>query len=126
LEETHQTLHKTTHELCNKAKTYLYEIAGKESAVIGLGGGVDSSVTTYLSCKSIGNKNTYVMLLPSQSTPKQDLEDAYSVIEILGILKENVVFINIDDYVNSIVKALGSNLDKVSVGNIKARIRMIL
>ncbi len=96
------------------------EASGKKGGVIGLSGGIDSSVVLKLLAQA--TKNVYVLLMPSESTPKQDIEDSYN---LLGSVEVPYSEIIIDDLVKSFSSKVDSN-DKVLVGNIKARVRMTL
>ncbi|EWG07545.1 MAG: NAD synthetase [Candidatus Aramenus sulfurataquae] len=107
--------------IVNRLKEYLEE-SGKEGFVVGLSGGIDSSVTTVLVSKA--TNNFFVLLMPSSSTPKEDMEDAYSVISMVKA-KEKSKLIPIDDVVNDISKKVETQ-DKLVIGNVKARIRMTL
>ncbi|MCI2415444.1 MAG: NAD+ synthase [Candidatus Aramenus sp.] len=107
--------------IVNRLKEYLEE-SRKDGLVVGLSGGIDSSVTTVLVSKA--TNNFFVLLMPSSSTPKEDMEDAYSVISMVKA-KEKSKLIPIDDVVNEISKKVETQ-DKLVIGNVKARIRMIL
>ena len=111
--------------ISNRIRWYILEYAQKDAGIIGLSGGVDSSVTTYLTVRALGPERVYVYLLPSSSTPKEDLEDAFKVIENLKIPDTNWEIIRIDDIVASFEKTLGS-LTHIERGNVMARIRMII
>ncbi|MEA1894670.1 MAG: NAD+ synthase [Euryarchaeota archaeon] len=98
--------------------------SGASGAVIGLSGGIDSTITAYLTTRAIGAENVLGILLPIQNlTPEQDTDDAidiadrlgieYRVIEISGILRSFSGFI--PDYDPGAA---------VSNGNLIARIRM--
>ncbi len=94
----------------------------KNGMILGLSGGIDSSVIAYLVSKA--TENFYILLMPSSSTPKEDMEDSYSMISMIKA-ESKFRLINID----SITKILSENIvtnDKLIIGNIKARIRMIL
>jgi NAD+ synthase len=108
-----------------RLRYYILDFANRNKYVVGLSGGVDSSVTTYLAVKSLGPRNVHVLLLPSNSTPKQDIEDAYELINFLNIPKENVAYIEIDEIVDEFSNLLDVK-DSLGVGNIKARVRMII
>ncbi len=107
--------------IVGRLKEYL-EDSGKDGYLIGLSGGIDSSVTTVLVSKA--TSNFYVLLMPSSSTPKEDMEDAYSVLSMVKA-KEKSKLINIDGVVGEISKLVETQ-EKIIVGNIKARTRMIL
>jgi len=108
-----------------RLRHYVFDYAHRQNAIIGLSGGVDSAVTCFLAVKALGAERTHVLLLPSRTTPPEDLKDADSIIHFLSIPQENVVKINIDEFVDRISSTVHVS-DKVGVGNIKARVRMIL
>lgn len=57
--------------------------------VIGLSGGIDSSVSAALAVKAIGKENVFGMLLPSKFTSKEHIEDALELANQLGIKTNN-------------------------------------
>ncbi len=100
--------------------------SGAGGAVIGLSGGIDSSLTAYLSVESLGSENVLGLLLPEKGiTSEQDIADALEVVKILGI--EHKV-IEISWVLQSFSKAI-ADFDKtnmVASGNLKARTRMCI
>jgi NAD+ synthase len=105
---------------------YVRTYSGRRKAIIGLSGGVDSAVVACLATKAVGSENTYLYLLPSNSTPQEDTEDAKSIIQMLGIPKGNTRSITIDRYVSELAASVRSRKDRLIVANIKARVRMTL
>ena len=110
-------------EISNFLKEYAIKANG---FVLGLSGGIDSTVTAYLCAKVINPNNVLALIMPDpEVTPKNDVEDAinvaktlsfqYRIIDISKIL--NAFSLSIPDFSN---KAL------VAVGNLRARIRMCL
>lgn len=90
--------------------------------VIGLSGGVDSSVTAALSVKALGNGKVLGLIMPdSDITPREDVNDALHLTSILKI-KHQIIDIK------NIVKTYKENLklegDRIADGNLRARIRM--
>lgn len=95
----------------------------KDGVVIGLSGGIDSTVTAYLCVKALGNQNIIGLIMPEANvTPEEDIKDAITVATKLNI---EYHVIDITNYVKSI-EALIPNADQVSKGNIRARMRMII
>lgn len=95
-------------------------------AVIGMSGGIDSSLTAYLAVEALGSENVIGLMLPEKGiTSKQDVEDATEVAETLGI--EHMV-IEIEPVLRSFSKVITS-FDKTNLvagGNLKARTRMCI
>jgi NAD+ synthase len=97
---------------------------GLKKLIIGLSGGVDSSVVTFLTTKALGKNNVLIALMPYGNLCPQDLADAKIVIKTLGISSLNIFKIDIKKTVNQIVSAK-SKMDKIRKGNIITRVRMI-
>lgn len=98
--------------------------SGFKKLVIGLSGGIDSSVTAFLAVKALGNKNVLIALLPYGNLNIPDLEDAQLIIGKLKIPSKNVFKINIKKVVDKIV-CFDPSMSKIRKGNIIARVRMI-
>ena len=61
---------------------------GLSKAVIGLSGGVDSALSTYLAARALGAENVHALLLPYRSSTPESISDAESVVLDLGISSE--------------------------------------
>ena len=58
----------------------------KDGVVIGLSGGLDSSVAAVLSVKALGNKRVVAFILPEgKLTPRTDLSNAQKIVKNLKI-----------------------------------------
>ncbi|MCS7117227.1 MAG: NAD+ synthase [Thaumarchaeota archaeon] len=111
--------------LSKRLRQYVLDYAGRTGGVIGLSGGLDSTVTSYITVRALGPERVRCLILPTSVTPKEDLRDALKVVEELSIPEANYRVIDIDP----IVEELSSSLtvtDKVVKGNITARVRMIM
>lgn len=95
--------------------------AGFEKGVLGLSGGVDSSVAAFLTAKALGKQNVVGVLMPYKTSSPDSKEDAENVAKALGI-KHEVVDITpmVDAYIS-----LQPSMDNVRKGNVMARERMI-
>ena len=95
--------------------------AGFHRGVIGLSGGVDSAVSTFLTAEALGKENTIAVLMPYRSSSAKSVEDARTVIDKLQIRSETV---DISAMVDAYCEAWKVG-DKVRRGNVMARMRMI-
>ncbi len=98
--------------------------ASAEGVVIGLSGGVDSSVTLALAVEALGKERVHGLVLPdTRVTPQEDIDDALGIASKFGI---KVSRVDIDPIVESFKKAVSFYRpeDKVSLGNVRARVRM--
>jgi NAD+ synthase len=107
--------------LISELRNYIIN-SGKKGGIMGLSGGIDSSVTAVLLSKAV--ENYKILIMPSESTPKRDVEDAMKIIKMIGA-EDKYEIIEIDDIVKKISEKVKTK-DKVNIGNIKARTRMIL
>ncbi|MGZ7048696.1 MAG: NAD+ synthase [Methanobacterium sp.] len=114
---------KSVDEICNFIKSKLKE-SKTDGLVIGLSGGLDSSTVAYLSAKIIDGDKILGLVLPSETTSSEDIEDAINVAKILGIKYK---IINIDDLIAPFPKICPEcSKSHLANGNLKARIRMMV
>lgn len=94
---------------------------GFERALVGLSGGVDSAVTTYLAARAIGAENVIAVRMPYRTSSPDSLEHARLVIEDLGVQERTVdITAAVDGYLTQEPDA-----DATRRGNVMARMRMI-
>jgi NAD synthase len=68
--------------------------SGAEGFVIGLSGGIDSSVTLSLALKALDKNRLHVLIMPEEGvTLKEDIEDAIELCEVNN-LSYNIIYIN--------------------------------
>ncbi|MDD3421288.1 MAG: NAD+ synthase [Methanocellales archaeon] len=102
------------------------ENANAEGAILGLSGGIDSSVTAFLSAQALGNENVLGILLPEKGITKEDdIYDALGIIKKLGIEHKVIEISGILDILESAIPNYDPN-ERVCNGNLKARIRMCI
>jgi NAD+ synthase len=104
--------------------------ANVDGIVIGVSGGIDSSVTLTLCKRALDKKTIYSLMMPDvEVTPKEDVEDAFHLTERLDIDCE---LVNIREIYSSFMKSTTTknvdklNRQKLAKGNVRARIRMTL
>lgn len=112
--------------LTRRLRDYVIDKSRRDAVIVGVSGGVDSSLVAYLAIKAIGAEHSYFYMLPSASTPKEDMEDAYAVLQFSHANRSNTRIIPIDDIVAAFEDRLSERLDRVAIGNIKARVRMTM
>jgi NAD+ synthetase len=93
-----------------------------DRVVIGLSGGVDSSLVAYLATEALGAPNVMGVRMPYRTSSPDSLAHAQMVIEALGIPSRTV---DISSSVDALAQALGAAGEPSRLGNIMARTRMI-
>jgi NAD+ synthase len=97
--------------------------SGANGVVVGLSGGVDSSVAFVLCVKALGRANVLAALLPSKHTPAGDTEDAVRLADEWGVRRVSVA---ISPLVDALISATGSGAVKLARANVQARVRMTI
>jgi NAD+ synthase len=95
--------------------------AGFSKAVLNLSGGLDSSLTCYLSAEALGAENVLALILPYKSSTPDSSEHAQLVIETLGVQS---ITIPITAMADALIERF-PEMGRVRQGNIMARMRMI-
>jgi len=116
-------IHKTVEIINSFIKDKLNE-SNSKGFVIGLSGGIDSSLVAYLCARAVGSDKIFGLVLPSDTTSSECVKDAVKVAEKLGIKYK---IFNIDHLIKPFPK-LCSKCSKSNLANanLNARIRMIL
>ena len=116
--EVHNALIFGLKEYCEKL--------GFKKVLIGLSGGMDSALVTYLAVQALGKENVNVVLMPSKYSSEGSINDSLKLIENLGISHNQV---SIQNVVNEIQSALTEPFNILPEGlteeNIQARVRGI-
>src|SRR3972149_6052230 len=97
---------------------------GFKKVIVGLSGGIDSALVTYIAVKALGKDNVHVVMMPSHISSRGSKKDSKKLIEKLGIKSD---LISIRPAFTTILKALSPSFKKVKPDvteeNLQARIR---
>ncbi|MBI4679940.1 MAG: NAD+ synthase, partial [Nitrospirae bacterium] len=104
-------------------KDYVYK-NGFKNVVIGMSGGVDSSLVAAVAVDAIGKEHVHGLFMPSPYTSKESYEDVYALAGNIGI---KIVTIPINSIYKTYLKTLSKNFKgtktDITEENIQARIR---
>jgi NAD+ synthase len=96
--------------------------SGRKGYLVGMSGGLDSSVVAALCARSVGPEQTAGIHLPATDSGTRDESDAREFAESLGISFNTI---SIDGFVESFLTLEGTD-NQLKLGNIKARCRMVV
>jgi NAD+ synthase len=105
--------------LCSFIRQELHKF-GFRKGIVGLSGGLDSSVCAALGARALGGKNILGMILPYKDTFGKDVEDALALARKLGIRTR---LLDISPMVDAYFSRVPTK-DRVRIGNKMARERM--
>ena len=113
---------KTKEEIIKFIKDKVSE-ANANGLVVGLSGGIDSTLTAYLATEAVGKQNVFGIIMPSTTTPTEDKIHGTDIAKILGIDYKEIA---IDSILNEFlsVTSYKTENEQLAIGNLKARIRM--
>jgi NAD+ synthase len=92
--------------------------SNSNGVILGLSGGIDSSVITYLCSRVLKDKTLALVMPDSKISPKEETEDALKIIDKLGI---DYKLLDINLIVSEYSKYLEPN--ERALGNLRARVR---
>ena len=100
--------------------------AGLNGAVVASSGGIDSAVTLHLTTKALGSDNVTVITMPERDvTPERDIMDVMLHCERLNLTCNTVDITPILHVMQQSLEKYDPN-ERISSGNIRSRIRMII
>lgn len=95
---------------------------GFRKAVLGLSGGVDSSLSCFLAAEALGPENVLALLMPYRTSSPESTEHALQVVNITGVSHKTVeITPMVEPYLES-----DPQMSDVRRGNVMARMRMIV
>ncbi len=104
---------------------YCYKL-GFKKVLIGLSGGIDSALVTYIAVKALGKENVHVILMPSEFSSEGSIKDSEKLISKLGISSEQIsIQPVVDKTIEILSKAFKDKPADVTEENLQARVRGI-
>ncbi|MHA1963762.1 MAG: NAD+ synthase [Candidatus Thorarchaeota archaeon] len=105
--------------IVNFIRTYVKK-SGCNGAVLGLSGGVDSSLVAVLACEAIGSEKVLGIMMPVDAEKDAaNVADAKSLAETLGMRHE------LFELRQAVAAYESLSLERVALGNLTARLRMV-
>ena len=99
-----------------------FERRSFDRAVVGLSGGVDSAVTTFLAAEALGADNVLAVRMPYRTSNPESLAHAQLVVDALRVKSRTIdISAAVDGYLSN-----ESDADPARRGNVMARERMIV
>ncbi len=97
---------------------------GFQKAVIGLSGGIDSSLVACIAIDALGKNNVVGVFMPSMYSSNESREDASLLAENLGIQFKEIPITDVyDTYLNTFSAHFSGRKPDITEENIQARIR---
>jgi NAD+ synthetase len=104
-------------------KEYFEKMKFKK-AVVGLSGGLDSAMVTYIAVEALGKENVHVVLMPSKYSSRGSVTDSQKLINNLGISSDNVsIQPVVDETLRQLKPKFNQKFGNLTEQNIQARIR---
>jgi NAD+ synthase/NAD+ synthase (glutamine-hydrolysing) len=100
-----------------------FDKTGFSEAILGLSGGIDSSVAATLAVDALGAENVYGVSLPGAVTSEQSITDARAVASNLGIEFDSIPIAESVEATRSQLAGHGEAPTGVAVENLQARVR---
>ncbi len=97
---------------------------GFDKAIIGLSGGIDSSVSLVLTVRALGSENVRVLLMPSEFSSSHSVTDSEKLVQNLGCRKDTIAIHDIyHTFLDSLKPIMEDTSFDVTEENIQSRIR---
>ncbi len=123
IEKAYAPVQEVYHALVLGTRDYLKK-NGFKSAVIGLSGGIDSSLVAAVACAAIGKNQVAGVFMPSPYSSRESREDAILLARNLGMKMLTIpIHQPFDAYLNTLRGAFAGTRQDVTEENLQARIR---
>lgn len=97
---------------------------GFRKALVGLSGGIDSALVTYIAVQALGRENVHVIMMPSEYSSTGSLKDSEKLIANLGISSDTIPIQPVFERVKEVMKPVFGDLpEDVTEENIQPRVR---
>ncbi len=118
-EEIHDVLIYGIKEYCKKLNF--------EKVLVGLSGGLDSAIVTYLAVQALGNEYVHVVMLPSKYSSKGSVKDSEKLIANLGISSNKISIQPVVDKTLELLHPIFGNFpEDITEENLQSRTRGLL
>lgn len=95
-----------------------------KKVLVGLSGGMDSALVTYIAVKALGAENVNVILMPSKYSSEGSVKDSEALINKLGITANNIsIQTVVDETLNQLKLNFDSDIKSITEENLQARVR---
>ncbi len=104
-----------------------FEKLGFNKAILGLSGGIDSALVTYLAEKALGKENIWAVLLPSHFSSQHSIDDSLALSQNLGI-KHSIIPIEntYQSFLDTLEPYFGGTAFGLSEENLQSRSRGVI
>ncbi len=97
---------------------------GFKKALVGLSGGIDSALVTFIAVQAFGKENVHVVMMPSEYSSEGSITDSEQLINNLGISSEKIPITSLfAEFNNSLKESFSGTKKDVAEENLQARIR---
>ncbi len=98
--------------------------SGFSKALVGLSGGIDSALVTYIAVEAFGKENVHVVMMPSEYSSDGSIKDSLELINNLGISSETISIQSLFNEFKNVLKSsfIGTE-ENITEENIQSRIR---
>ncbi len=98
--------------------------SGFSKALVGLSGGIDSALVTYIAVEAFGKENVHVVMMPSEYSSDGSIKDSLELINNLGISSETISIQSLfNEFKNVLKPSFIGTEENITEENIQSRIR---
>lgn len=98
--------------------------SGFKKALVGLSGGIDSALVTYIAVKAFGKENVHVVMMPSEYSSDGSIKDSMQLINNLDISSETISIQSLfNEFKNILKPTFVGTKENITEENIQSRIR---